>query len=41
MESEWQWWLISALALVYGLAVLALVIAMLAKSMRAEEKRKE
>jgi hypothetical protein len=40
MESNWQWWLIAALALVYGLAVLVFVIVTIMKSLRADDKRR-
>ncbi|MEW6207302.1 MAG: hypothetical protein AB1631_02980 [Acidobacteriota bacterium] len=41
MESNWQWWLIAALALVYGLAVLVFVIVTIMKSLRADDRRRD
>ena len=38
---EWHWWLIAALAFVYGVAVMALVFAMLAKSIKADGEVKD
>ncbi|HEY7543825.1 MAG TPA: hypothetical protein VID27_03035 [Blastocatellia bacterium] len=41
MELNWEWWVIAALTLAYGLAVLVFVVVTIMKSVRADERNRK
>jgi hypothetical protein len=41
MELNWEWWLLAALTLAYGLAVLVFVVVTILKSIRADERSRK